>query len=149
MVRTSAALAFLVALSGATRVASAEEVKECVESGSVVSIGMSIVAPHEDLAHAESRDPMISFTFEARVDAVRREIERNDGVILWCMNPDDPRCSPVDASDFASLSSAALRHEAPETPIIRAPAANAVKFPPHESRAASGARTRLDRPPRA
>jgi hypothetical protein len=110
---------------------------------------MSVVAPHEDLAHGESRDPFLSFTFEARIDAARREVDTHPGVILWCMNADDPRCSPVDGSSDASLSATALRLESPDVPTVAAPAANAVVFAPYEPCRATGTRSRVDRPPRA
>jgi hypothetical protein len=91
-----------------------------------------------------------ALTFEVR-SPVPAPLEKPEGVVLWCANEDDPRCSPVRNEDRPQTEwqHGPLRSGGPATADVAAPASTTMPHVSGGTAPSSGVRHRVERPPRA
>lgn len=107
------------------------------------------VGPEQVFADAlESPDPLAPVP-AVEVDAA--PVERAAAPVLWCVSPDDPRCSPDDSGEAPHRITLATSPVAaiPTTPRVPPAAVTRVELATDELPPSDGVRGGLERPPRA
>jgi hypothetical protein len=112
--------------------------------------GISVVDPLVEVFGNESVDVALELRLGLRQVPDRDSLGSDEGGVLWCLSPDDPRCFPVDGpTEAPTLSERMPSSAAPERPRPEPhDAADPQQGSTIDQAGPSGERTRVERPPR-